>query len=360
MNTTATAADLQRLTIHTEPATPTIETALAKTGDLSTDGIVSLRNAYAPIYEALAPLVEQARAVQPDQPKVARAVRLALRGVRCDGENARKKLKADILLRGKAIDGMQHVLEYASEPLEKALLEIEEAEERKEAARKAALQKARADELRPFADPTYMDLAAMGDEAWAMVLSGAKLAHEKKLADAARELAEREAREKEAAEQLAKKLEADRLERERIQAENERLQAEAKAAADKLTKERAEQRVKDDAAAAERLAKEQEAARERQKLAATAEAEKRKRELAEAEAKRLRDEVEAKVKAEAAAKRKAARAPDKEKVAALVAKVKAIEVPKFTSEDGAEVGKIIGEQIAKMVGWLEAQAEKLS
>jgi hypothetical protein len=340
-------------------ATPTIDTALAKSG-LTGDGLLSLREKYAPIYESLAPLAAEAREILPTEPKKARALRLKIKDVRCSGDAAHKALKVDILLRGRAIDGMQSVLDYACKPMEAALEEIEKAEERAEAKRKADLHAARCDQLRPFMDPTHMDLGSMVAEAFDALLGGAKAAHQKKIDDEAAAKAAEAERQRIAEEQRVAKAEADRLERERIEAENKRLAAEvaknaaeakkkAAAAEAEQAKEREAQRVKDEAAAAER-----------QRLAAQAEAEKRKRELAEAESLRLKNEAEAKAKAEGAAKRKAARAPDKEKVAALAAKVRDIQVPKFTSEDGAEVGKIIGEQIAKMAAWLETQAEKLS
>jgi hypothetical protein len=330
-----TAVDSAALSI------PTVDNALAKSGDLSADGIASLRAAYAPIYDSLGPLVEQARAVKADQPKQARATRLALREVRCQGESTRKRLKADILLRGKAIDGMQHVLEYATEPLESTLLAIEEAEARAEAARKAKLQQERADQLRPYADPTHMDLGSMGVEAWEMILTGARTAHQTKLDNEAREKARREEEQRKAAEELARKQESERLERERMAAENERLRQEAAVRDAELAKEREAQRIKDAALEAERKKLAEAAAR------------------AEAEAARLNNERIAKAKAEAAAKRKAARAPDKAKVAHVADQIRAIQIPVMASEEGVEVANEIRSQIEKFAAWLERKAGEM-
>jgi hypothetical protein len=320
---------------------PSLDSALAKCG-LAGEGLLSLRSAYAPIFDSLQPLVDQAREILPTDAKGARALRLKIKDVRVSGDHQHKQLKADILLRGRAIDGMQSVLDFACKPVESALQAIEEAEARAEAARKAKLQQDRAAELRPFMSPDHIDLGSMADDAWQLLLSGARTAHQNKLDNEAREKAQREAEERRAAEERARKAEADRIERERIAAENERLRQENAAREAELAKEREAQRIKDEAAAAER-----------KKLADAAA-------KAEAEAKRLRQEQEEKERQEKAAKRRLARAPDKVKIKGLADRVRQIEIPHFTSEDGAAVGQKISEQLQKFAAWLEVEAEKLS
>ena len=51
--------------------------------------------------------------------KRARETRLALKDIRVSAEKTRKALKADSLRKGKAIDGIYNMLDYAIRPLEK-------------------------------------------------------------------------------------------------------------------------------------------------------------------------------------------------------------------------------------------------
>lgn len=334
------------------------------------DGAAALRVAFAPHFQAVHELAEQARMVKADEPKKARAIRLLLKAARVAADKTREDEKAESLRRGKAVQGIYNVLEYQVIPLEEGLERIEKAEEIREAERKAALQRDRAEELRPFLDPEHMALGEMGTEAYSLLLAGAKAAHQAKIDAAAKELAERTERERIAKEELARKLEADRVERERMQAENARLakvadEERAKRQAQEATaaKERAEaakaQKDKDDAAAAARKKADEAANQERQRLAAAAEAEKRKAEIAQAEVRRLEQEKADQVKADQAAKKKAARAPEKAKVASLAVQVRALHLPDLKSEEGAALAAKIKEQMTKLAHWLDVEGAKL-
>jgi colicin import membrane protein len=330
---------------------PTIEDAMRKV-TLPQDGAAALREAFAPHFQKVHEIAAQAATVKPDEPKKARAARLALREVRCAAENTRKAQKEDSLRRGKAIDGIYNVLEYQVVPMEQALQQIEDAEEIRERNRKAALAADRSEKLRPFMDPTHMSLGEMDEQAFDLLLSGARTAHQNKIDQEAREKAQREADERKAAADRAAKEEADRVERERLKAENERLAKEAE-------QRRAEQEAKD-----------REAAAERQRLAAQAEADRRKAEIAEAEARRLRDaamaeavrladEKAAKEKAEQEAKAKAARAPEKAKVAKLAADIRALQIPDATSIEGKALVAQIQQQVTKFAHWLDVEGGRL-
>ncbi len=363
MNTTAAAAEPAAIII------PTLETQLAKV-ELSAESMESMREAYAPHWQAFEALVASSRYIRPDEPKKAKAARLSFKQVRCAAENTRKQLKEDSLRRGKAIDGIYNVLEFALAPCEKAMLEIEEAEERAEAKRKADLHAARQALLAPYMATDHMALGEMGSEAWETLLAGAKAAHQARLDAQAKEVADRVERERVAKEDLAKRLEADRLERERMQAENERLakvadeerrkrQDAERIAAEERAKEQAAQAAKDKAAAAEREKADKAARDERSRLAAKAEAEKRKAELAQAELARIEREAAEKKKADAAAVRKAARAPDRAKVEEVAQAIAAIKVPKMTTEEGQAVAALLQEQLTKFVGWAQKEGAKL-
>ncbi len=363
MNTTATAAGSAALII------PTIESALAKV-ELSTDSLLAMRNAYAPHWQAFEALVASSRDIRPDEPKKAKAARLAFKQVRCAAENTRKQLKEDSLRRGKAIDGIYNVLEFALAPCEAAMLEIEEAEERAEAKRKADLQAARQALLAPYMATDHMALGEMGSEAWESLLAGAKAAKQAKLDAEAKETAEWVEQVRLAKEERERKAEADRLERERMQAENERLAKVAaeerakreeseRAAAKQREEERAAQKAKDDEAARLQAIADKAAREERQRLAAKAEAEKRKAELAQAELDRIERDAADKKKAEAAAVKKAARAPDRAKVAEVAQAIAAIKVPKMATEEGQAVAALIQAQLTKFVEWAQKEGAKL-
>ncbi|MTW08914.1 hypothetical protein GM524_13695, partial [Streptococcus pneumoniae] len=66
--------------------------------------------------------------------------------------------------RGKAIDGINNLLEYQLVPIEQAMEKIEKAEELREVARVAALKSAREAELSPFADVAFYDLGKMPED----------------------------------------------------------------------------------------------------------------------------------------------------------------------------------------------------
>jgi len=279
------------------------------------------------------------KVTSPDQKaemKLARTIRLELKDIRVNAEKKRKALKEDSLRLGKAIDGVNNLLLAAIEPLERHLEEQEKFAERLIAEQRAKLQADRSQALAPYlaAGQVVPPLDAMTEEQWAGYLSDAKLLHEAKIERERREEAERIAREQ-----------AEAAERERLRIENERLQREAaereaKAKAEREAAERELARIKAEAEAA--------AAKER------AERERLERELAEQKA-----AEEAKIKAEAAARRKAAAAPDKAKLRGVATSVRAIFVPETTTDEAAPVRAEIVATIESFAKWIETQTECL-
>lgn len=376
------------VTTTTELATTKDQLTTALVG-LEPDSATMLRGAFETMFAQADEWCARARSIQvtsEDQKremKLARESRLALREIRVNAEKARKRLKEDSVRRGKAIDGIANVLKALIEPIEAHLLEQETFAERAEEARRDALRAARAEALTAYgADPSaFVDLGAMAEETWTLTIENARGAHEAKIeaakqAEAIRLEAERIATEKREAERVAAvKAEAERVERERAQAEeNARLKLEAE------EREKAAQ-IEREAAAAEKARIEAAAAAEKAQLEAEARA---AREAAEAETRKAkeaadraaselaaakraeREREEARAKAEAdrlaaeeEARKQAALAPDREKLAAFAAQVRALAIPTLTTERGQAARAKVVEQIAKMAAWIEKTGASL-
>lgn len=277
-------------------------------------------------------LIKVTDASQVREMKLARESRLALKEIRVNAEKARKKLKEDSLRRGKAIDGAYNILEFIIAPLEKNLEEQEKFVEIRETARKASLKRNREERLAQFSvDTSFYKLDEMPDldfeELFQMIW---KKRYEAKAA------AEK------AAEELRAKEKAQQEEQARIKAENERLKQEAAAREEELRQERlreqARREVERQKQQAEKEAADKIVAAEKAELQRKADAaEKARKDLEYAEhlrkqeedAKRFAEERARKQAAEDA--HKAAAAPDREKLKAFAATIRAIELPALYS-----------------------------
>lgn len=257
-------------------------------------------------------------ATQVSEMKAARAARLKLREIRVESEKSRKAPKEDSLRMGKAIDNVAKVIAMLTEPEETRLEEAEQFAARAEQARKLQLRSTREALLKPFGiDTTHYDLGAMPEATFASLLDSTRLAHEARVAAAAKAEADRIAAEK-----------ARREEDERIRAENERLRKERE--------DQAARHAKEKAADAAKLRAEREA-----------------REKAEHELAEKAKADAAKKAAEARAARKAAAAPDADKLRALAATVGCIPLPKMTSQEGHDAMQLIAQ-------WLDDLARRIS
>jgi hypothetical protein len=300
----------------TNAAVPASEQLALVTKGLDVDSATTLRSAFEAMFSQAeewarrAAEIQVTREDQTHEMRLARESRLGLRAIRIEAEKTRKRLKADSLLRSKAVDGLYNVIAAMIEPIEARLLEQESFAERAADGRRNALRDARESALRALgADPgTYADLGLMLEDTWLTVESTARRANEERKeearrAEAARVEAERIAAEKREAErQVALRAEAERAERERAQvAENARLRAEADARVaearvehERREAERATERAKVKAEADARAKAEDEA------RAATAKAERAEAELAEAKAESVRAEAKRQADVEAA------------------------------------------------------------
>lgn len=378
----------QELTLVTDIPQQLIQAEVLK--DLAVDSSAALVKSFAPHFSSFYKLLPEAKAIAPDAPKAARAMRLRIREVRLDSDKTRVAIKAESLRRSKAIDGIHSLLLNDLSPIEESLTAIEKTEETREAARKEALRVARVAELSPFAEVTFYDLANMPEVSYIQLLQSSKLAHETRLAAAAKAEADRIAAAKVAEDARLAKEAADKAERDRLAAENARLAKEAaatKAAADaaakkaakekadleaKQAKEKAERdaadKAKEDARKAqekaeadkrvkEQAAKDAEAAKQKAAADLVAKQEREKREAAE---KALADQQKAaadKVAADRAAAKRAAAAPDREKLTAFAKAIRALPIP--TLSTAPETQAILAEQVEKFAVYVVKAAAKL-
>ena len=350
------------ITTHT-PERQRALTEACSSGSLSADSAQSIAQSFAPHFAGFSSVRDEARSVAADAPNAARVIRLKLKNIRIASAKTHKDLKEDSLLRGRAIDGFKNILAAELVPVEKALDEIERAEEIKEAKRKVDLKEKRAEELAPYADPAFFQLEEMPDAQYAEVLSGAKAAHALKIATQAKAEADAIEKAKAEAEAQARKDAETLAERERILAENKRLASEAaelKARADADAKARAEADAK---ATAERAAADAKAKADRDAIEVQAAQERAARERAEAELAAKADaEANAIIKAKAEAdekERQAAAAPDAAKVRELATAIRRMSLPKLSTETGLGLSVTIQAQLSKFAAWLDAEAGKL-
>ncbi len=375
---------------ESEVVTPSLDLVVADSGIEQESGLV--------LKKEFAPFVVQAeewklKVASVTDPKVARASRLTLKSIRIQADKMREKLKEDSLKRSKAVQGLYNVVAGLIEPMEKTLLDVEEAAERAEAARKLALKTERETALAPYGINTaFYSLDVMPAEEFARLLSTTKEVHELRLAAEAKKVADEAERVRIEAEKRAAQEKADAEERERILIENARLKKEAdereyaakierekaaalaekvrqereaaeaaaakakaesdaaiaKAKADAETKLAAERKKADDEAKAERdrVAKEKadadaKAEKERARLAEIAKQEREAREKLENEARIAREREAARQAEEAAQLAKAAAAPDKEKLTALAALLLSVEMPEMATKAGNKAVKEI-------------------
>jgi hypothetical protein len=321
------------MTTEIELSNETQLAAVAKDNALTAPASEQLLSAFAPMAKQARSLVAQSQGVT--DPKLARACRLKLRETRIEIENTRKRLKEDSLRTGKAIDGMANILKYVIEPVEEQLEAHEKAAERAEAARIESIRRDRNDQLAAVGvDGTFYNLGAMPDEAFAQLLDASKAARAAKIEAARKAEAERSAKEA-----------AEAAERERIRLENERLKKEAAERESALQAERARVAA-EQAAAAEKARKEREAVEakakaEREEIERNMQAERAARAKAEQEAAAAKKAQEDRERAEADARRKAAMAPDRDKIRALGEMIRATAMPEVASKEAqAAVGEI--------------------
>lgn len=351
-------------------ATDTQLATIAASGGMAQTAAEALVKPFVPLAEEAFALVVQAESIvvtdatQVSEMKQSRTARLRLREIRIEVEKVRKGLKEDSLRRGQGIDLAANYIKGKVEPVEARLEEQEKFAERAEAKRKAELKASREALLAPFGiDTTHYQLGDMKDAAFAELLDSTRLAHEARVAAAKKAEADRIAAE-----------EARKAEDARIRADNDRLKAEKeaveRAAAAEREKARQEALAAQARADVERQRIEAQARAEREKAEAKAAAERaaheavlRKereaREQLERDAAEQRRIAEEKAKAEALAARRAAAAPDKQKLLTLAQTVRLIAVPSVKTLEAKTVAENAAMWIDALAARIEQDASKL-
>src|ERR1019366_2070948 len=155
----------------------------------------TLVEAFRPIFAKARTAIAEARGVAESvkdatcvkEIKKSRTCRLALKAVRLESDETRKKQKQSALLYGRAVDGFHNILLADLSPVETALQDAEDIAERAEAARKAELKLKREAELNAVLENPYMfDLSDLSDSAYAKTLADAKLLRQAKIDAAAK------------------------------------------------------------------------------------------------------------------------------------------------------------------------------
>lgn len=307
---------------------------------------------------------EQRKAVA----KEARALRLdCFRQARLGADKAKTSLKADVLEFTRAVDKKNGEIWDRCEAIEKHLEDIERFEENERRRVEQENRQSRAAEIAPFlTGPTSVDLGIITEGDYQRMLADAKELHAVRQERDRKEKEEQEAILKAAADERRRIAAEKEEERQRVAAENARLRAEAEARAQEVERERQrveeERRKEREAAAAaqraieakaqaereaaaaaarkekarmdaERAALEAEQAKERARLKAEADkAGAERKRLADAETARLKKEADEK-KAAALAAKKAAAAPDIQKLAAFIISEEDKNLPELRNGD---------------------------
>lgn len=327
--------------------------------------------AFADILTAARAQVEQSRKIVVTDPtdvdgiKQSREYRLALRKLRTTGENKRKELKEDILRAGRALDGIQAILEQVCTTEEKRLLAQEEIAERIQAERKAKLREERQAVLVELGEnPAFHGpFEELQLEDWTARITGLRVAKEAREAAARKAEADRIAKEKADAEERARvlaenarlKKEADERESamkaEREAAEKARKESDAKA---KAERDAIEAKARAEREAAEAVLREERARAKAIEDAARAEAVRIEQERAKAEA-----DARAKEEAEREAKRKAEAAPDREKLLAFAQWIDDLGGRPMATEKGKALQSEIIAKKAAFAAWIRNLANQL-
>jgi hypothetical protein len=365
-------AEAQRLAIPTETA----------------DNIIA---AYAPHAAAFLELERHAADVTDAQPKAARGIRLALVKVRTGSNKTRVALKAELLQRTRAIDGLNAIVEMKVAPLEARMEEIEKAEERAVAAKKAALL---ADRMAKIAglvespEPYATSVGNMTEEQFVDFLAALTTMRDQRLAAQAKaeaeakakaeaEAAERQRLEEERRAQAARlaELEAERIAAMAREAEAKRIADEKEAAARKAIADEIAKRQAAELAAKQEADRQAAAARKaiadqvRQREEAQRRADAIEEAARQAELERVRQEeshkrfLQAKADEEAADRKRAEelarQQPDATKLRLFSAQLLAMETPALTSDYGKEVERKIIVEITKLSDRVLATADRL-
>ena len=306
--------------------------------DLDAHAAEQLRDSFNALFDKASGWINRAKEIrvtssdQVREMKLARESRLALKDIRVEAEKTRKGLKEDSLRWGRAIDGMNNVLIALIKPTETYLLEQETFADREEEKKRDELRRHRFQVLDGYgADASvYADLGMLSEDQWVLVAEAARQARD---ARAAAERAAQLTREQE-----EKKLAEDREVLSKRLAEQDA--ANAKLQREKRAAEAASKKVQLELAAERKKRAELEAAQE-------------------AERARLAAEQVAADQKRAAEEEALLMAPDREKLRAFEAALRAVTVPVLTSRHGRMAQKKLQSGMTEMIAWVAKVSEEL-
>ncbi len=259
-----------------------------------------------------------------DGMKFARELRLTIRPKRTAVEEVRKRLKADSLAFGRAVDGVAKDIMGAMQEIEADLQQKEDFAKIEEEKREKALETSRLAVLAEYGEYSFLtDLGKWTQDRFEAYLVDQKAILEVRLAREAQEEAERIAKENEA--------ETLRAEMDRIKKEADARQADLEA---ELQKQKAE---------TDRLALEQSKAKARERL--RIQEEEKQKSLAESIAK--------------AAERRAAAAPDKDKLMAVRKAFEDVVLPEVKSDGAKSVMNNISVLKQKLLTYIDQKVAEL-
>lgn len=322
----------------------------------------------------------------PQTSVIAKKLRLLIRDNRTKGILVWHKTSKDFFLKGgQFVDAIRRKEEAVNERMEETLEKIEKHAEIKRQEEIKALRETRMKALEPYGveNTEHLNIGELKEEVWQKFFDGVVAAHADKVE------AERKAEE----ERIAKEK-ADEEERKRMRAENERLkkmftlglnwdgkqfvfrdinfhwsdlvclsdsQFEEAFDGAKKRKEQIDLEEKQESdrikAKADEERKEAEIQRKATEFKLAAERAERER-LEKLERDRLAEEARIKAEAELAAK-KAAAAPDREKLLAFVKTLQQLEVPTVGTPEAAQITEAIKVMIVKMTTYIQDKAQTI-
>ena len=324
-----------------------------------------IKRSYQPFLIQLSEIHAQSQKINWQNPvdvdeSIARQLRLKTVKIRTDSEKLKDQRKRSYLLRGNLEQACYNLIAASCRVAEDDFTKVEKAREIAEAKRRKELHDVRLTELQQygFVYDAGFHLDVMDETMYQSLLLGLKKAQEDRIAEEKRAEEERIAAAKKAEEErLAMIAENERLRKEaekkekEMAAERARVEAERKAADEKARKEReaaAKKLAEERRISAEKLAKEQAEAR---RLADELQA---KKDAEEAERKRKESEENARI----AAEKKAAAAPDKEKLRKMVQSAVLPEAG-VTTDAGYAIEKQIHDKFQAFKNWADTLIDTL-
>jgi hypothetical protein len=317
-----------------------------------------IKQSYLPFLSQLAETQSQATKINFKNPSqidetIARELRLKTVKIRTGAEKIKESRKQTYLLKGNLEQAAYNLIAASCKLTEATFENVEKAREIAEKKRQIELRKEREEKLSPYTENVVIyPLGLMSEDEFSALYVSLRSAHESRLEAEKKAEADRIAKEKKDAEEReAQRLENIRLKEEA--AERERL---AEIELKKQAKILADQKAKADKECAALLEKAEAERKERERLEAEIKA---KNEAIEKAQKEAAAKLETERKAKEAQEKKAGLAPDKDKLKSLAATIKTIQLPEVKNLEAQAVIADVQSLLNKVVNFINEKAEKL-